>query len=145
MSRRSYLRFEAGKPAAAAAESRAAGEPAARQAPAAPARQRKAKTAAPRNRPVLLPRRAAESAVPAPAEESLRPSWLQRALGLVRSFMKQHAPKWRELQLLEMQPMGERRFVAVVRAGERRFLIGGGSGTVALLAELDQEHGGEQP
>lgn len=42
----------------------------------------------------------------------------------------------RKLQLLEMQQLGEKRFVAVVRVGRQKFLIGGAATSVTLLAEI---------
>jgi len=41
-----------------------------------------------------------------------------------------------KLQLLEMQQLGEKRFVAIVRVGRQKFLIGGSSSSVLLLAEI---------
>jgi flagellar biogenesis protein FliO len=43
----------------------------------------------------------------------------------------------RKLQLLEMQQLGEKRFVAIVRVGRQKFLIGGAASSVLLLAEID--------
>lgn len=43
----------------------------------------------------------------------------------------------RKLKLLEMQQLGEKRFVAVVRAGNQKFLIGGSAASVSLLAEIE--------
>lgn len=43
----------------------------------------------------------------------------------------------RKLQLLEIQQLGEKRFVAIVRVGKQRFLIGGAATSVSLLAEID--------
>ncbi len=45
----------------------------------------------------------------------------------------------RSLRVLETVGMGEKRFVAIVQVEEARFLIGGGSGGVSLLARLDTE------
>lgn len=42
----------------------------------------------------------------------------------------------RKLQLLEMQQLGEKRFVAIVRVGQQKFLIGGAASSVLLLAEI---------
>ena len=44
----------------------------------------------------------------------------------------------RGLSVLERQSLGGGAFVATVRAGDRRFLIGGGSGRVRMLAELER-------
>lgn len=53
---------------------------------------------------------------------------------LFGQLFRQHR---RTLQLLEMQPLGEKRFVALVRVGKQEFLIGGAASSVSLLAELD--------
>jgi len=42
----------------------------------------------------------------------------------------------RQLRLCESLSLGEKRFVAVVAFESERFLIGGGAGTVNLLARL---------
>lgn len=47
----------------------------------------------------------------------------------------------RRLRLCESLGLGERRFVAVVEFDERRFLVGGTSGSIVLLARLDQGRG----
>jgi flagellar biogenesis protein FliO len=44
--------------------------------------------------------------------------------------------KTRALTIEETAPLGERRFVAVARFEEQRFLIGGAPGSVTLLAHL---------
>jgi flagellar biogenesis protein FliO len=41
-----------------------------------------------------------------------------------------------ELQLLEIQQLGEKRFVATVRVGKHKFLIGGAATSVSLLAKI---------
>ena len=43
----------------------------------------------------------------------------------------------RRLQVAETISLGEKRFVAVVKIDGRQFLVGGGPGNVALLAQLD--------
>jgi flagellar biogenesis protein FliO len=42
----------------------------------------------------------------------------------------------RRLRLAESLPLGDRRFVAVVEFDEQRFLVGGTSGSLVLLATL---------
>jgi hypothetical protein len=42
----------------------------------------------------------------------------------------------RKLELQEIQQLGEKRFVALVRAGNHRFLIAGAATSVSLLAEI---------
>ena len=44
----------------------------------------------------------------------------------------------RRLRLCESLPLGERRFVAVVEFERSRFLVGGTSASMVLLAKLDQ-------
>jgi hypothetical protein len=43
----------------------------------------------------------------------------------------------RKVQLLEIQQLGEKRFIAMVRVGKQKFLIGGAATSVSLLAEID--------
>lgn len=49
----------------------------------------------------------------------------------------------RSLRLCESLSLGERRFVAVVAYEKSRFLLGGTSRSVVLLARLEAEAGGE--
>ncbi len=55
---------------------------------------------------------------------------------LVKQLIKPRRRR-RKLELLEMQQLGEKRFVAVVRVGKQKFLIGGAASSVSLLAEID--------
>lgn len=59
-------------------------------------------------------------------------SWWQRLLSITR-----RSP--RRLRLCESLPLGERRFVAVVEFEDFRFLLGGTSASLVLLARLDSE------
>jgi flagellar biogenesis protein FliO len=59
-------------------------------------------------------------------------AWWRRILGLAR-----RSP--RRLRLLENLPLGERRFVAVIEFDESRFLVGGTSASLVLLARLDND------
>ena len=61
--------------------------------------------------------------------------WWQRILRISR-----RAP--RRLRLCESLPLGERRFVAVVEFERSRFLLGGTSASLVLLARL--ENGGDE-
>ena len=45
----------------------------------------------------------------------------------------------RSLRVCDVASLGEKRFVAVVQYGSRRFLVGGGAGSVSLLSKLDHE------
>ena len=63
-------------------------------------------------------------------------AWLGRAIErLTKRFFRRRTTR-RKLQLLEIQQLGEKRFVAIVRVGKQRFLIGGAATSVALLAEI---------
>jgi len=42
----------------------------------------------------------------------------------------------RKLELQEIQQLGEKRFVAIVRVGKQKFLIGGAAASVSLLAKI---------
>jgi len=57
-------------------------------------------------------------------------AWVQRILRLTR-----RAP--RRLKLCESLALGERRFVAVVEFEQARFLLGGTSASLVLLARLE--------
>ena len=59
-------------------------------------------------------------------------AWWCRLLSLTR-----RSP--RRLRLCESLPLGERRFVAVVEFEDFRFLLGGTSSSLVLLARLDSE------
>ncbi len=50
-----------------------------------------------------------------------------------------------KLRVLEVAALGEKRFVAVVQYGSRRFLVGGGAGSVSLLSNLGREHSPAEP
>jgi hypothetical protein len=71
------------------------------------------------------------SKTPAPTP---RPTLLSRAISLLRSA----APAAKQLKLVESVSLGEKRFVAVVHADGRRFLVGGGASGVSLLAQLEE-------
>ncbi len=50
-----------------------------------------------------------------------------------------------KLRVLEVAALGEKRFVAVVQYGSRRFLVGGGAGSVSLLSNLGRENSPADP
>lgn len=87
----------------------------------------------------------AEDAVAQPAKKAVahkapRPRktpLLTRAWGWLQKRSAFSAKK--QLRVCEMVSLGEKRFVAVVQIQEQKFLIGGGSSGVSLLAELDGE------
>ena len=60
---------------------------------------------------------------------------LRRTFTQVAKLLKRRRRR-RKLQLLEMQQLGEKRFVAIMRVGRQKFLIGGGAASVLLLAEI---------
>lgn len=47
--------------------------------------------------------------------------------------------KLQKLRVCDVASLGDKRFVAVVEYGSRRFLVGGGAGSVSLLSRLDRE------
>lgn len=63
-----------------------------------------------------------------------RPGLLSRAISLLRFA----SPAAKQLKLLESVSLGDKRFVALVHADGRRFLVGGGSSGVSLLAQLEE-------
>jgi hypothetical protein len=71
------------------------------------------------------------------------PSWLgglyacfiQSIQRLGQRLLKRRGRR-RKLDLVDIQQLGEKRFVAVVRVGKQKFLISGAAGSVALLAEI---------
>lgn len=89
-------------------------------------------------------RRSPVRSAPATAGLALRPGlpariyalFLQGIEQVFGKLLKQRRQR-RKLQLLEMQQLGEKRFVAIVRVGKQKFLIGGAATSVSLLAEID--------
>ncbi len=68
------------------------------------------------------------------ATEPQQPSLLSRAFSWLK--VRSAAPK--QLNVLETVSLGEKRFAAILQADGRRYLIGGGTTNVTLLAELDE-------
>jgi len=64
-----------------------------------------------------------------------------RALWRWVTGLSRQAP--RRLRLCASLPLGERRFVAVIEFEKSRFLVGGTSSSLVLLADLRQGAGGE--
>lgn len=62
--------------------------------------------------------------------------WMQKLGRLLLKPLLAGRRKRRELRLVQLEQLGEKRFVAVIRAGGRKYLIGGGNGSVTLLTEL---------
>jgi hypothetical protein len=59
----------------------------------------------------------------------------QSLLRFVHPLLKRRNRR-RKLELMEMQQLGEKRFVAIVRVGKQKFLIGGAASSISLLAEI---------
>jgi hypothetical protein len=75
------------------------------------------------------------------------PSLLDRAAGLLRKTFQrltkqltQRSHHERKLDLLEIQQLGEKRFLAIARVGKQKFLIGGAATSVSLLAEINSHN-----
>jgi flagellar biogenesis protein FliO len=66
----------------------------------------------------------------------LRPTWWERMLGLFASVRVGRKP--RRLRLCESLSLGEKRFVAVIQYEGQQFLVGGGAGSLNLLARLGE-------
>lgn len=77
---------------------------------------------------------------PAGAQSRLQPRNTPLLARAWKWLQKQHAiSAKKQLRVSETVSLGEKRFVAVVQAGGQRFLVGGGSSGVSLLAELDRD------
>jgi hypothetical protein len=70
---------------------------------------------------------------PPPAAEPQR-GLLSRAF----SFLRAGSAPTKQLRLVETISLGEKRFAAILYADGRRFLVGGGTAGVSLLAPLDE-------
>ena len=68
------------------------------------------------------------------AVEPPQPGLLSRAFSWLK--VRSAAPK--QLNVLETVSLGEKRFAAILQADGRRYLIGGGTTNVTLLAQLDE-------
>ena len=69
---------------------------------------------------------------PPPAEP--QPGLLSRAF----SFLRASTAATKQLRVVETISLGEKRFAAILYADGRRFLVGGGTAGVSLLAPLDE-------
>lgn len=69
-----------------------------------------------------------------------QPNLLSRALSWLRS--RTVAPK--QLHVEDTVSLGDKRFVAILHAEGRKFLIGGGTAGVSLLKQLDETSESEQ-
>jgi hypothetical protein len=64
--------------------------------------------------------------------------FIQGIQRLTGQFLKRRRCR-RKLELLEIQQLGEKRFVAIVRVGKQKFLIGGAATSISLLAEINAQ------
>jgi hypothetical protein len=74
--------------------------------------------------------------LPSPSLSARLHAWLNQAIQRLAKSLHQRRTTRRNLQLLEIQQLGEKRFVAIVRVGKQKFLIGGAATSVSLLAEI---------
>jgi len=94
-------------------------------------------------KPISFARRLAgpPTAPPAPAPHGRLSAWLahctfaQCTQRLIRRLFQRNSRRGK-LELQEIQQLGEKRFLAIVRVGKQKFLIGGAAGSVSLLAEI---------
>lgn len=73
---------------------------------------------------------------PGPSLSARLRGWLNQLAGSLAKSLRRRRATRRKLQLLEIQQLGEKRFVAIVRVGKQKFLIGGAATSVSLLAEI---------
>jgi hypothetical protein len=64
--------------------------------------------------------------------------FIQGIQRLTGQFFKRRRRR-RKLELLEIQQLGEKRFVAIVRVGKQKFLISGAATSISLLAEINAQ------
>jgi hypothetical protein len=89
-------------------------------------------------RQLLAPQPAATA--PGPSRSARFSAWFLRSIQrLTKRLVKRRGTKLK-LQLLELQQLGEKRFVAIVRVGKQKFLIGGAATSVSLLAEINAQN-----
>jgi hypothetical protein len=74
-----------------------------------------------------------------PEPDEFKPEMPPRGLlGSLFSWLRGGAPARKQLRLVETVPLGEKRFVAIIHAQGRKYLVGGGTSGVALLTSLDE-------
>ena len=82
--------------------------------------------------------RATTRRVPRPEPEDIKPEIPpQGLLGSLFYWLCGGASARKQLRLVETVPLGEKRFVAIIHAQGRKYLVGGGTSGVALLTSLD--------
>ena len=69
-----------------------------------------------------------------PEPVASQPNFLSRAF----SWLGARTAVEKQLRVAETLALGEKRFVAILHAEGRRYLIGGGTAGVSLLAQLDE-------
>jgi len=91
-------------------------------------------------KPDMLPlAQATTRLVPPPEPEEIEREMQRRGLlGSLFFWIRGGAPARKQLRLVETVPLGEKRFVAIIHAQGRKYLVGGGATGVALLTSLDE-------
>lgn len=78
-----------------------------------------------------------------PPKDFLRKAAKPGLLSIILSKLRSQAAAAKKLKLVETVSLGEKRFVAIIHAEGRNYLVGGGSSGVALLAQLDKQQSEE--
>lgn len=73
-----------------------------------------------------------------PEPDEIKQELPQGLLGSLFAWLRGGAPARKQLRLVETVPLGEKRFVAIIHAQGRKYLVGGGTSGVALLTSLDE-------
>lgn len=73
-----------------------------------------------------------------PEPEEFKPEMPRGLIGSLVSWLRGGASARKQLRLVETIPLGEKRFVAIIHAQGRKYLVGGGTAGVALLTSLDE-------
>jgi len=116
-------------------------KPRSRKSATAPARKPAATTRKPitmTRQPLAPPQQRKRTAPVRPTPSAAGPfAWLTKLIQIFTSTLLKRRNGPKKLELREIQQLGEKRFVAIVRVGEQKFLIGGAATSVSLLAEID--------
>ncbi len=90
---------------------------------------------------IAIRRSRADSAADGSAPQTGLPARLYALFlqGIKQLSGRLRKPRRRKLQLIELQQLGEKRFIAIVRVGKQKFLIGGAATSVSLLAEIEAQ------
>ena len=73
-----------------------------------------------------------------PEPEEFKPEMPHGLIGSLVSWLRGGASACKQLRLVETISLGEKRFVAIIHAQGRKYLVGGGTSGVALLTCLDE-------